>query len=103
MVLYNVTIVLEPSIKEDWLKWMQEVHIPDVMATGCFKEYKISKVIDDRNPDQTTFAIQYLCESHEVLDQYQKEHAPKLQADHTNRYKGKFGAFRTLLDVIDMG
>ena len=103
MVLYNVTIVLEPSITEDWKTWMMEVHIPDVMATGCFKEYKMSQVKDDRNPDQTTFAVQYLCESHEVLDRYQKQYAPKLQVEHTNRYKGKFGAFRTLLDVIAMG
>jgi len=103
MVLYNVTIVLEPSIKADWLQWMRATHIPAVMATGCFKEYKMSQVIDDRNPDQTTFAIQYLCESHEVLNNYQKEHAPALQADHTNRYSGKFGSFRTLLDVIEMG
>jgi len=103
MVLYNVTIVLEPSIKADWLQWMKATHIPAVMATGCFKEYKMSQVIDDRNPDQTTFAIQYLCESHEVLNKYQKEHAPALQADHTKRYAGKFGSFRTLLDVIEMG
>lgn len=103
MVLYNVTIVLDPSVKDDWLKWMQEVHIPDVMATGCFLEYKLSKVQDDRNPEQTTFAIQYLCKSHEILDEYQKKHAPALQADHTKRYAGKFGGFRTLLDVVSMG
>ncbi len=103
MVLYNVTIVLEPAIKDDWIKWMKEVHIREVMATGCFKEYKMSQVIDDRNPDQTTFAIQYLCESHETLDYYQQKHAPALQAAHTKRYSGKFGAFRTLLNVIEMG
>lgn len=103
MVLYNVTIVLEPAIKDSWIKWMKEVHIPDVMATDCFKEYKMSQVLDERNPDQTTFAIQYLCESHEKLEYYQKRFAVALQQEHTKKFSGQFGAFRTLLDVLDMG
>lgn len=100
MVLYNVTIVLDPTIKTEWEEWMKTVHIPDVMATGFFLEYKMSRVIDQNNPDDSTYAIQYLCKSMEALEDYQLNHAPKLQAEHTNRYSGKFGAFRTLLKVL---
>ncbi len=103
MVLYNVTIVLEPSIKTEWETWMKTVHIPDVMATGFFLEYKMSRVIDQNNPDDSTYAIQYLCKSMEALEDYQKNYSPKLQAEHTRKYNGKFGAFRTLLKVLSKG
>ncbi|MEM7102465.1 MAG: DUF4286 family protein [Bacteroidota bacterium] len=100
MILYNVTIKLDDAIKADWLEWMQSVHIPDVMATGLFKEYKLSRLIGDEDEYGTTFAIQYLCGSMDDFETYQASHAAALQADHTERYKGKFGAFRTLLEVL---
>ena len=34
MFIYNVTVKLNWSIHEEWIKWMQEVHLNDVMATN---------------------------------------------------------------------
>ena len=50
--------------------------------------------------DEITYAIQYTCENIDKLNEYQEKHAPKLQEKHTNRYRGKFGAFRTLLEIV---
>ena len=98
MILYNVTVSLDASIHTDWLEWMRNVHIPEVMATGYFVEHKICKLLVD---DEITYAIQYNCESLEKLNEYQEKHSPALQQKHTDRYKGKFGAFRTLLEIIE--
>jgi hypothetical protein len=38
--------------------------------------------------------------SWEKLDDYQKNFAPELQKAHTERYKDKFVAFRTLLEEV---
>ena len=101
MILYNVTVNIENEVHDDWIKWMKEVHIPDVMKTGYFLENKICKVLS-RQEDETghTYAIQYTCESMAKLDEYQENCAPELQKDHTERYEGKFVAFRTLLEVV---
>jgi len=98
MILYNVTVSLDPSIHADWLEWMKSVHIPEVMATGFFVEHRMCKLLID---DEITYAIQYSCESLEKLNEYQEKVAPALQQQHTERYKGKFGAFRTLLEIIE--
>lgn len=97
MIIYNVTVSLDPNIHDDWLQWMKEVHIPDVMNTGFFTSNRICRLIVD---DEVTYAIQYTCESQEKLNEYQKNYAPRLQEEHSSRYKGKFGAFRTLLEII---
>ena len=44
MLLYNVTVSIDKSIKEDWVSWMKKKHIPDVMNTGCFLEARIARV-----------------------------------------------------------
>ena len=36
MIIYNVTCNVENEILKDWLQWMVEIHIPDVMQTGFF-------------------------------------------------------------------
>ncbi|OFY89303.1 MAG: hypothetical protein A3K10_17090 [Bacteroidetes bacterium RIFCSPLOWO2_12_FULL_31_6] len=101
MIIYNVTINVEEEIHADWIVWMKEVHIPEVMNTGVFIENKICKVLSTTE-DETghTYAVQYTCLSMEDLENYQKNHAPRLQKEHLDRYQGKFVAFRTLLEVI---
>jgi hypothetical protein len=101
MIIYNVTVNVEDEIHADWINWMKEVHIPDVMNTGFFIEHKICKVLSTQE-DETghTYAIQYTCESMTVLDEYQANYAPQLQKEHLSRYQGKFVAFRTLLEVV---
>ena len=34
------------------------------------------------------------------LAAYQKEHAPRLQREHTEKFKDKFAAFRTILEIV---
>lgn len=99
MILYNVTVSIDLDVHDDWLRWMKEEHIPDVMATGLFIENKVARILAEEEGGKA-YSIQYLCHSMDDYEKYQREHAPRLQAEHSERYKGKFGAFRTLLHVI---
>lgn len=98
MFIYNVTVTLEESIQDEWLKWMKEVHIPDVMRTGLFVENKICKLLSEEL--ETTYAIQYTFRTMDDLHKYQREYAPRLQREHKDKFKDKFAAFRTILEII---
>jgi hypothetical protein len=98
MVLYNVTVSIDDSVHLEWLEWMRNVHIPDVMATGLFIESKIAKV---QTQDSHSYAISYLCQSNEHLQQYTEIFAPKLKAEHVAKFQGKFAAIRTVLDIVE--
>ena len=41
MIIYNVTIKVEGKIAEAWLHWLLDEHIPDVIQTNCFIDYKL--------------------------------------------------------------
>jgi hypothetical protein len=99
MIIYNVTINVENDVREEWLNWMKTKHIPDVLLTGYFIDNKICKVLVDEEQG-TTYSIQYTCESHDKLKEYQRLHAPRLQKEVTDKFPNKFVAFRTLLEVI---
>lgn len=98
MIIYSVTVSIDKLIKEEWLGWMQEKHILDVMATGYFQEYSIQEIIEpEPQAGSHTYNIQYLCETIEIYEAYQQTAAPALQKEHTKRYKDRFVAFRTIL------
>ncbi len=99
MILYKVTVKIEKKSHKDWLKWMKEIHIPDVLETGLFEEYKLCHILHD-DPEGETYSIQYFCKDMETFQRYQQEFAPKLQAEHQERFKNKYVAFRTLMQVL---
>ncbi|MDX2359368.1 MAG: DUF4286 family protein [Crocinitomicaceae bacterium] len=99
MILYNVTVSIDERIHSEWLAWMKSKHVPDVMATGCFVEARISRVHGEEG--ETSFAISYLCPSEEMYSAYLKNHATALQQEHSLKYQGQFAAFRTMLTVLE--
>ncbi len=99
-VLYNVTIIIDHSVHDEWTAWMQNTHIPEVMATGKFTSWKMLKILEDHNPDGVTYAIQYTAPDLSSYLEYQNEHAPGLQQKTQALYGGKFAAFRTLLEEV---
>lgn len=99
MFIYNVTVKIDTDLAADWLSWMQTTHIPDVMATGMFLNHRICRLLSNDN-DGLTYAIQYECTDLATLQRYSTQYAPKLQAEHTNRYANKYVAFRTVMEVL---
>ena len=45
MYIYNVSVSVDDEIQSDWLSWMSEEHIPEVMDTGYFTGFKIFKIL----------------------------------------------------------
>ena len=100
MLIYNVTAHVEPSIEQTWLDWMEEEHIPEMLATKKFTQTKIFKIITDQDTGGVSYAVQYYCENSKKYEAYLKENAPLLR----QKVKAKFGDqilfFRTELQLI---
>ncbi len=99
MYIYNVTINIEQAIEQDWLRWMQEKHIPEMLATGKFSEAKLCQVMVGEEQG-VTYSIQYTTDSKETLEKYYREDADKLRQEGLSLFREKFVAFRTELKVI---
>ena len=100
MLLYNVTVILEDSAVNEWVEWMNNIHIPAVLATGKFVSYRLLKVLDSPNEGKT-YCVQYVVENLVAYEEYQANHAPALQSELQQKFENRYVAFRTLMEYVD--
>lgn len=99
MIIYNVTINIDDSVHEQWLQWMTEEHIPQVMQTGKFIKANFVKVMVVEETGNT-YSVQYYAEDQQKLREYYQEHAPALRQEGIKRFGDKMLAFRTELELL---
>ena len=100
MILYNVTINIHESVHDQWMRWMQEKHINDMLATGKFSAARMVKVLVEEEMGGMTYAVQYTTDSKETLQRYYDEDAPKFRAEGLSLFGDKALAFRTELEFV---
>lgn len=101
MFIYNVTIQVETSIHDAWLVWLQTIHIPEVMATNCFTNYQLVKLLDTNDKESVTYAVQYYTESKANYNRYIEMFAPALREAGIKAWGNKFIAFRSFMQVVN--
>lgn len=100
MIIYNVTINIHESVHDQWLNWMQQKHIKEILATGKFSSAKIVKVLIEEEMGGTTYSIQYTTDSRATLERYYEEDAPRFREEGQRLFGDKMLAFRTELELI---
>jgi hypothetical protein len=100
MICYNVTVKIISQIEEQWVKWMKEEHIPDVIGTGLFIEYKFFKLLEQDERDGITYVVQYFSPSNDLYKKYIEEFAPVLREKAFSKWQDRFIAFRTVMETV---
>ena len=100
MIIFNVTSKVEASIAASWLQWMQAEHIPEVMATGCFTDFKLVRLLEVDDSEGPTYAIQYHAANMDAYKRYNNEHAQRLLATAFNKWGNNFISFRSVMEVV---
>lgn len=100
-IIYNVTIKVESSIADAWLRWLLEEHIPGIMQTGCFIGYKVVRLLEVDDTEGPTYAIQYSAESKADYNRYITVHAPAMRQISYDKWGDRFIAFRSVMEVVN--
>ena len=100
MIIFNDTIIIEEEVEQQWLKYMKDVHIPAVMATGYFNSYQVLTVIDSPN-EGVTYCIQYSTDNLESFDKFYSTHFHTLMDKHNKAFEERFVLFNTLMKTVD--
>ncbi len=98
MIIYSVEILICKHVSEKWLEWMDKKHIPDVINTSLFLQFKVYKNSETNN--KVSYTIQYRTDSIIKYLKYVKEYAKKLQEEHSKKFKYQFSAKRSLFIQI---
>jgi hypothetical protein len=100
MLIYNVTVGIDVEIEEEWLRWMREIHIPEVMGTRMFASHKIYKVLTTEDDKHVSYAVQYAARSLNEIERYLEEFAPALREKVQKKFGDRQASFRTLLEEV---
>ena len=100
MIVYNISQKINKSILKEWLTWQKEVHIPEIMSTGLFSDYKFYKLLDQDEEEGTTYVIQYFSDSRENYDQYVTLFAPMLREKSVKKWGDGVVTFQTVMHVV---
>ncbi len=100
MIIYNVTIKVEPGVADAWVYWMKAEHMPELMGTDLFIDCRLSRLLDQDESEGITYSAQYFCEGMEQYTEYIDVYSEKMRERSNKMFGGKYVAFRTLMEVI---
>ena len=75
MVLYEVTLDVDPPLAEQLTAYMRDDHIPGIYRTGCFRRISFQRA------SATRFRTSYHAASSTDLERYLTVHAEAFRAD----------------------
>ena len=99
MMIYNVTVNIDPSVHGEWLIWINS-HINKVLKIGKFTKAIFTKIVTDESIGEISYSIQYYAKSKCDLEDYIKQYSGLLKSDGINRFGDKMLTFRTKLELI---
>ena len=75
MIVYEVTAIVEPDLRQGYESFMRREHIPDLMATGIFT----GATFEQSDPGR--YRVRYVADTRDALNRYLSDHAPGLRED----------------------
>lgn len=100
MYTYNITALVNHSIVDNWMQWQKETNIPELMATGCFSEYRFCRLLDHDETEGKTFIIQLFADSKNDYENFVERFDNDLRKKAFDKWGNDFVAFRTLLENV---
>lgn len=96
-IVYSVLATFQDSATvADWLRWLREGHITDVLAGGASDAEVIE--LDEL---ARSFEVRYHFPSREAFARYEREHAPRLRAEGLKRFPAEKGiSYRRTVGVV---
>lgn len=100
MFIYNVTTKVTYAINQNWLQWIKQEHIPDLINTGCFTNANILQLLETDDSEGPTYIVQYMAESKAQYNKYIEQYAVKMRQKAVDKWGNQFIAFRTIMQFI---
>jgi hypothetical protein len=101
MIIYNVTIKVANVIAVEWLQWLQDEHIPEVVNTGCFTKATVLHLFEMDDTESITYAVQYHAESRAGYHRYIEIFADTMRKKSFDKWGDRFIAFRTVMQIVN--
>lgn len=102
MVIYVVNTTFKKELREEWIKWMKEVHIPNVLNTGYFSGAEIfSVILPAKSGDEVSCSVHYKSDTYEKFMSYTVKEAKRLRKEVEEKFGSSLIIDRQLLESFE--
>ena len=99
MLLYNLTLIVEETVSEEFLNWIKQTYIPSAIEPNLFVSNRLLKVVDSPN-EGVTFCLQFVAENERDYQDYKNNFAPQLEVALNTKFANRFVSYSTLMEFI---
>ena|SRR5579863_58338 len=100
MIVYNITMKVNRGVIDQWIAWQKQEHIPEIMSTKLFDDYKMYRLLEHEDEETVTFTVQYFTSSLEKYHQYISSFAPQLREKAFAKWGNQFAGFRSIMESV---
>ncbi|SRR5258706_1367438 len=93
VIIYNISIKIGSTKEEEWVHWQKAEHIPDLIATGRFYDYRFYRLLEGHETDGHTYIVQYFATSIDQYNAYFKEFSQALRQKAVDKWGNQFISF----------
>lgn len=94
MVIYEVNVVVQPEIAEEYPPWLY-AHVEAMLTLPGFVAGTVLR--EEYEGTEQRFVVHYRVESRQALERYFSEHAERMRSDGLRRFGNKMSATRRIL------
>lgn len=98
MIIFNITVNISYPAEKEWLMYMKQIHIPEIVATGLVVEHKLLRLLTEIENEGSTYTSQFTFRTMEDFLAYQTTLQTEFEEKHHERFNGHYVSFRTLLE-----
>jgi len=98
-VIYEVTVHARTEIADAYLAWLRG-HIAMILTLPGFEAAELH-ALDAISEDENGWCVRYRLHDRVALDDYLRDHAPRMRADGIARFGDAFRAERRILTPLD--
>ncbi len=100
MYIYNITSKVDAAVCSQWKSWQMQQHIPEIMQTNLFYEFKFYQLLDQDETEGITYVLQLFFSDKSEYEIYIKEFAPALRKKAIEKWGDGFISYRTIMQAV---
>lgn len=97
-VIYEVTVHVRGDLADAYLGWLR-AHIAQMLALPGFQDAALEALLDDA-PGERGWCVRYRLRDLPALEDYLRQHAPRMRADGLARFGDGLRAQRRILEPL---
>lgn len=99
MYIYNITFNIDESIQKEWLEWIKDSFIPEMLLDETITKFVLSQIMVSEEMGGITYSLQFSVTTAQNLEELLKKD-PKNIPFQSQRFSEKQVYFSTGMKVI---